>query len=74
MHMERDRFEEGLDRVIAAHGRKVRSGIDAVACGTRGDWLRSHQAEAAYHEARDAFIDEVMADGVDAEVAEERPA
>jgi hypothetical protein len=61
MEMDRDRFEAGLDRVIAAHGRKVRAGIDAVACGTRRDWERAHETEAAYEAAREAFLEAVFA-------------
>lgn len=60
MEIDRDQFESALDRVIAAHGRKVRAAIDAAACGTRRDWQRSHDAEIAYLEARDAFMDEVF--------------
>lgn len=59
--MDRDQFETGLDRVIAAHGRKVRAGIDAAACGTRSDWNESHRADDAYAEAREAFSAEVFA-------------
>jgi hypothetical protein len=61
MNMDRDQFEDRLDRVIAAHDRKVRAGIDACACGTRRDWERSHEADDAYLEAREAFIEEVFA-------------
>jgi hypothetical protein len=59
--MDRDHFETGLDTLIAAHGRKIRAGIDAAACGTRWDWNKSHEAEDAYQEAREAFLAEVFA-------------
>jgi hypothetical protein len=59
--MDRDQFEAGLDAVIAAHGRKVRAGIDAAACGTRWDWNKSHDADDAYLEAHEAFLVEVFA-------------
>lgn len=59
--MDRDRFEAGLNMVIAAHGRKVRAGIDAASCGTRWDWNKSHEADDAYLEAREAFLVEVFA-------------
>jgi hypothetical protein len=59
--MDREQFEAALDDLIAAHGRKVRAGIDAAACGTRSDWLASHKADDAYLEAHDAFLDEVFA-------------
>jgi hypothetical protein len=71
MGMDRDRFDAVLDRVIKAHGRKVRAGIDAAACGTRYDWDTSHEADDAYEEARGAFTDKVLAEGVDVDVAEE---
>jgi len=59
--MDRDQIETGLDTVIAAHGRKVRAGIDAAACGTRSDWKELHEAEDAYLDAREAFLAEVFA-------------
>jgi hypothetical protein len=59
--MDRDRFETSLDVLIAAHGRKVRAGIDAACCGTRLDWIKSHEADEAYLDARDAFLSEVFA-------------
>jgi hypothetical protein len=61
MAMDRDHFEDGLDRVIAAHGRKVRASIDAAACGTRQDWELAHRTEVAYVEVREAFVEEVFA-------------
>lgn len=75
MDMDRDRFESALDRVIAAHGRKVRAGIDAAACGTRRDWEQSRAAEDAYLRARDAFIDEVLGvpAGEEADVRDDEP-
>ncbi len=60
MDIDRERFEQGLERVIVAHGRKVRAKIDAAACGTRRDWERWHEADAAYQRAREAFIKEVF--------------
>ena len=59
--MDRDRFESALEALIAAHGRKVRAGIDAAACGTRWDWGKSHEADDAYLEAHEAFLAEVFA-------------
>ena len=59
MDLNREQLEDALDRVIAAHGRKVRAAIDASACGTRRDFEAAHDAEIAYLEARDAFVDEV---------------
>lgn len=59
--MDRDRFEAGLNAVIAAHGTKIRAGIDAAACGTRRDWDRSHEADDAYLDAHEAFLVEVFA-------------
>lgn len=59
--MNREEFEAALDGLIEAHGRKVRTGIDAAACGTASDWRAWHRAESAYLEARDAFVDAVFA-------------
>lgn len=59
--MDRDRFESALDRVIAAHGRKVCAEIDAGACRTPRDFQKMHQAGDAFIEARDAFLEEVFA-------------
>lgn len=59
--MEREMFEARLDALIAAHGTKVRAGIDAAACGTRWDWQKSHEAGDAYLDAREAFVAEVFA-------------
>jgi hypothetical protein len=59
--MDRDHFEAALDTVIAAHGRKVRAGIDAAACGTRWDWNKSRESDDAYLEAHEAFLVEVFA-------------
>ncbi len=41
--MDRDRFESALDRVIAAHGRKVCAEIDAGACRTPRDFQKMHR-------------------------------
>jgi hypothetical protein len=59
--MDRDHFETRMDAVIAAHGRKVRAGIDAATCGTRWDWNQSHEADDAYLDMREAFLDDVFA-------------
>lgn len=59
--MDRDRFESALDRLIAAHGRKVCAEIDAGACRTSRDFQKMHQAGDAFVEARDAFLEEVFA-------------
>lgn len=59
--MDRDTFEVRLNALIAAHGSKVRAGIDAAACGTRWDWQKSHEAEDAYLDAHEAFLVEVFA-------------
>jgi len=59
--MDRDTFEAGLNALIAAHGTKVRAGIDAAACGTRWDWDKSHEADDAYLDAHEAFLAKVVA-------------
>jgi hypothetical protein len=59
--MDRDRFESALDRLIAAHDRKVCAEIDAAACRTSWDFHKMHQAAGAFAEARDTFLDEVFA-------------
>ena len=59
--MDRDRFESELDRLIAAHDRKVCAEIDAGACRTSWDYRRMHQARDSYEEARDVFLGQVFA-------------
>ena len=59
--MDRDTFEVRLRDLIAAHGSKVRAGIDAAACGTRWDWKKSHEADDVYLDVHEAFLAEVFA-------------
>lgn len=59
--MDRDRFESALDRLIAAHDRKVCAAIDAGACRTSRDFHKMHETADAFVAARDAFVDEVFA-------------
>lgn len=59
--MDRDELEAALDELIAAHGRKVRAGLDAALCGTASDWRARRRADDAYLEAREAFVDRVFA-------------
>jgi hypothetical protein len=61
MEMDRDELEAALDELIAAHGRKVRAGLDAALCGTASDWRARRRADDAYLEAREAFVDKVCA-------------
>ena len=72
--MDRDEFETALDELIEAHGRMVRAGIDAAACRTQTDWMRSHEAADAYLEARDAFLAKVFVPPPDAHLIPSRDA
>jgi hypothetical protein len=59
--MERQQFEARLDRLIDVYDGKVRAELDALECSASRDLRRVPRAKEAYDDAREAFLDAVLA-------------
>lgn len=57
----KSRVDDLLDQVLTAQDRMIRREIDASCCRTRWDWDKLHEAQDAYHEAREKAIADILA-------------